>query len=213
MKRVFLSLLIGLCISAVPAQGALISQSGHHDFKRPEPLIYEADPKDFTTIEFEEIKGSPAPEAKSSYVVNDGIPSEIKEAAEYYGEQFGICPELIEAIAEHESEFSLAAVNDSDIEHSVGIMQVNLKCSAHQDRLKKYNLTETDMSDIDNSVLIACDILKELFDTYEDVGEVLIRYNGDKTGLKEFKRSGELTTYASEILERAEELEVLHGKK
>lgn len=208
MKRVELvSLLIGLSISAIPAHGAFNSQSGHQDFKKPDPIVYEADPNDF---QFEQVNNTLT---EQSSPVDDGIPEELAEVAERIGQRFHISPELIEAIAEHESHFDYEALSDTSTEHSVGIMQINLKCSAHQERLIKYSLTEEDMNNVDYSVLIACDILKELFEDYEDVGEVLIRYNGDRTGLKEYKRSGTLSTYASEILKRTEELEEIHGKK
>lgn len=213
MKKVemVLSLLIGISISAVPARGALASQIESKSFQRPEPLIYEATRTDFQQIKVNKVDKSE--EEPGNIYIDDGIPIELKEAAEHYGAEFNICPELIEAIAENESTFDTHAVNNSDIEHSVGIMQINLKCSEHQERLEKYGLTESDLQDINNSVLIACDILHERFNSYEDVGEVLIRYNGDKTGLKEYRKTGKLSDYANEILERAEELEILHGKK
>lgn len=215
MKKaeILLSLFVGACISAYPAHQAYISQSEHHEFEKPAPEIYEADPHDFESVveaEPTEKKAAPAPEI--NYLVDDGIPEEIKEAAEYYGEIYGICPELIEAIAEHESTFVSDAVNDSEVEHSVGIMQINLKCKDHQKRLKEYGFTEADMTSLENSMIIACDYLTDLFETYEDVGEVLIRYNGDRLGYKEYKKSGKLSEYATEILTRSEELEVLHGK-
>ena len=220
MKKaeILLSLFVGLCVSAYPAYQAYLSQSEHHDLEKPAPEIYEADPHDFeSVVEAEpqrtEKKAATIPDTPEiNYLVDDGIPEEIKEAAEYYGEIYGICPELIEAIAEHESTFESDAVNDSEVEHSVGIMQINLKCKDHQKRLKEYGFTEADMTSLENSVIIACDYLTDLFETYEDVGEVLIRYNGDKSGYKEYKKSGKLSEYATEILARSEELEVLHGK-
>lgn len=218
MKKaeIITSLLVGLAVSACPAHQAYISQSGHHEFKRPEPEIFEAEPQDFEfeniKVEPQKLEGSAAPEPETRYLVRDGIPEEIKEAAEYYGEMYGICPELLEAIAEHESTFKPGAVNDSAVEHSVGIMQINLKCKDHQKRLEKHNLTEADMVSLDNSMLIACDYLTELFENYEDVGEVLIRYNGDSSGFKEYKKTGKLSDYATEILARSEELEEIHGK-
>lgn len=40
-----------------------------------------------------------------------------------------------------------------------------------------------------------------------------MRYNGDRTGLKKYKKSGQISEYADKILTLSEELEVKHGKK
>lgn len=227
MKKadIIVSLLIGALLGCIPAGGVMKSwytqPSGF--MQRPERERYEVEL--FTPIEakaesidvhFEEMIGTDSEEGDTEGVKKDirpdNIPEDIKAAAEKYGAQFGICPEIIEAIAEHESSFVTTAVNDTELEHSVGILQINLKCTDHQKRLKKYGLTEKDLQSIDNSVLVACDYLAELFDAYEDPGEVLIRYNGDKTGFQNYRDEGELSEYANEILERAGELEELHGK-
>ena len=227
MKKVDIiaSLLIGSLLGCIPAAGVIDSwykqPSGF--LRKPQRECYEVEL--FTPIEakaesidvhFEELIGTDSSGGETQEVIKDiapdNIPEDIKAAAEEYGQQFGICPEIIEAIAEHESQFVTTAVNDTELEHSVGILQINLKCKDHQKRLKKYGLTENDLKDVQNSVLVACDYLAELFDAYEDPAEVLIRYNGDKTGYQNYRDEGELSDYAAEILERAGELEELHGK-
>ena len=227
MKKadIIVSLLIGALLGCIPAGGVMKSwytqPSGF--LQRLERERYEVEL--FTPIEakaesvdvhFEEMIGTDPEEGDTIEVKKDirpdNIPEDIKAEAEKYGAQFGICPEIIEAIAETESTFVTTAVNDTELEHSVGILQINLKCEDHQKRLKKYGLTEKDLQSIDNSVLVACDYLAELFEAYEDPGEVLIRYNGDRTGYTNYRDRGELSDYANDILERAGELEELHGK-
>jgi len=137
---------------------------------------------------------------------SDGIPFEIREYAELCGTEYNICPELLEAIAYSESRYTADATNGS----CYGLMQVNL--TAHKDRIKKYGWTEEDMSDPYKNMMIASDYLAELFNEYEDVGKVLIVYNGNTSALPAYEQYGKLSSYANKILEKAWELEELHNK-
>lgn len=126
-----------------------------------------------------------------------------KETTQYcveIGAQYGICPELLMAIAEAESSGNPKAENGS---HK-GLMQVSEKW--HKDRMERLGVTN--IFDIKSNILIATDYLSELFERYEDVGAVLMIYNGDSS----FRSSEDLSEYALKILERSAMLERLHGK-
>ena len=152
------------------------------------------------------------PPARTHELDDTEIPIEVQLYAEEYGAKKNICPELIEAIIEHESQFELEVVAITDLEHSVGPAQINLKCSDHYDRMEKLGLKVKDLNTYKGAIEFMADYLSDLFENYEDPAEVLMRYNGDKTGLKKYWKTGEISDYAKEILERSEELERRHGK-
>ena len=137
---------------------------------------------------------------------SDGIPTEIRQYAELCGSEYNICPELLESIAFAESSFNPTAANGP----CYGLMQVN--CSIHHERIEKYGWTAEDMADPYKNMMIASDYLKELFDQYEDVGLVLMVYNGNNSAIPEYKRTGTLSRYATKILDQSEEWERKHGK-
>jgi len=134
------------------------------------------------------------------------VPGEIYTSANLCGEEFNICPELLMSIAYHESRYTPDAKNGS----CIGLMQVNVK--AHKDRIEAYGFTEEDMYDEYKNMIVASDILEELFNEYEDVGTVLCIYNGDSKGLRAYKEYGLLPKYATNVLKKSEELERAHGK-
>jgi len=144
--------------------------------------------------------------------IDEDIPEEVALYASIYGRMYNICPEFLEATMEHESQFVTTAVHESDIDHSVGPAQVNLKCKYHYDRMEKLGLTVEDLNTYEGAMYFMADLLCELFEDYEDPAEVLMRYNGDKTNLRKYWKTGEMSDYASEILERSMELERRHGK-
>lgn len=134
---------------------------------------------------------------------DDGIPEEVKKAAEKWGNHYGICPELIEALAYQESRFIPDVVSADG--SCIGLCQVNPSC--HKARMEKLGVT--DLTDIDGNIAVATDYLEELFEQYEgDVDIILMIFNGDSS----YKR-GHISKYATEILERSEDYERIHGKK
>lgn len=56
------------------------------------------------------------------------------------------------------------------------------------------------------------DICPELIGRYEDVGVVLMMYNGDSSAVDVFAGSEDVSAYADEILALSEELERENGK-
>lgn len=120
---------------------------------------------------------------------------------EYVCEQKAICPELVQAIIETESNWDPEARNGD----CVGLMQISEKW--HQDRMERLGVT--DLTDPYDNILVGVDYLQELTRRYVDQAMVLMIYNGDSRAWK-FWETGEMSEYARKILERAAELE---GKK
>lgn len=136
-------------------------------------------------------------------LVDDGIPSEVKEYAEKYGEEYCICPELIESLAYQESRFTPDAVSTDG--SCVGICQINQKC--HRARMKRLGVT--DLTDAEQNIHVACDYLAEIFQEHDGDPEiVLMIYNGDSRW-----KNGKISRYAEEITERSMDYERLHGKR
>ena len=144
-----------------------------------------------------------------SYIVPeevDGVPTEISQNAEIIGHEFNICPELLEAIAYHESSYQCTAKNGP----CKGLMQIN--AHIHKERFAAEGWSEKDWDDAYKNMYVAASYLSDLFIEYEDVAEVLYLYNGDKTNLKRYRDSGYLSRYVQSILTKSEELERAHGK-
>ena len=131
------------------------------------------------------------------------IPADVQSICEEVGERYNICPELLEAIIEHESSGQYNATNGN----CKGLMQVNVKC--HVDRMKKLGVY--DIYDKKGNVLVATDYLCELFEEYGDPGTVLMVYNGVSNAVSRGNR-GDYNYYAKSILKRSAELEREHGK-
>lgn len=131
------------------------------------------------------------------------ISEEAQEACVKYGEEYGICPELLMAIIERESSGQVDAVNGS----CKGLMQISDKW--HTDRMERLGVT--DIYDVDGNIYVGADYVSELFDKYEDVGIVLMVYHGEKNAVEKAE-NGEISKYADWILTRSAELERMNGK-
>lgn len=130
------------------------------------------------------------------------IPDEVVEIADEVGEEYGLCPELLEAIAYRESRFTEDVISGNHY----GIMQVNVK--VHAQRIKELGYTKTDMLDAKKNMIVAADYLLELFEEYEDCEEVLAYYSGS---FKTFEKTGKCR-YARDVLSRSYYYEEIHGK-
>ena len=62
------------------------------------------------------------------------------------------------------------------------------------------------------NILVATDYISELAEKYEDVGMVLMVYNGDSMAKDYLNGTANLSKYAEKILARSEVLERIHGK-
>ncbi len=132
------------------------------------------------------------------------VPQEVVEISEELGSQYNICPELIQAICWKESRFQA----DAECGGCVGIMQVSTKW--HKDRMKRLGVT--DLKNIRQNMTVAVDYLSELEETYEDIGVVLMIYNGDSSADDVMCYGSDISTYADEILSISAELERENGK-
>ena len=62
-----------------------------------------------------------------------------------------------------------------------------------------------------DNILTGADYLSELFEEYQDMGTVLMVYNGTADAV-ELGEQGKYTDYAKQIMKRTEQLERLHKK-
>lgn len=141
-------------------------------------------------------------------IQDDGIPEEIKKDCEEIGAEFNICPELLEAIAWHESRFIPTVKN----KNCFGLCQVNVKI--HAKRLEKYGYTEDDMLTSYANIYVAADNLAELFENYgDDDPIILLMYSGAGwKAIEKYKEYSFITKSVDEILTRSANYERLHGK-
>ena len=119
------------------------------------------------------------------------------------GNQYNICPELLMAVIEKESSGKSNATNGG----CVGLMQVSARW--HNDRMLR--LGATDLYCERDNILVAADYLSELFQKYKEPSLVLDIYNGNSKAMWNYE-NGVISDYAGYILDRASELERLHGK-
>ncbi len=118
-----------------------------------------------------------------------------------------ICPELVKAVIEQESGWDPEAVNGD----CIGLMQISQ--ISQWPRMQKLGVV--DLMDPYENILTGVDLLEELFEQYEDPAAVLMYYNAgysDRFGLNAYQQ-GRVSDYAKRVLQRAEELERLHGKR
>lgn len=134
------------------------------------------------------------------------IPNDLKVTCEQIGEVYNICPELLESMAFRESSFRPEVKNGD----CWGLMQVNVKI--HKDRIKALGYSEEDMLTPEANVTVAADYLSELFEKYEDVAIVLMRYSGNAKKIADYKDNKIDCPYVDDVLTRAAAFERQHGK-
>lgn len=132
------------------------------------------------------------------------IAEEYQQYCVEIGNMYGICPELLMAMIETESSGNPDATNGT----CKGLMQVSEKW--HKDRMEKLGVAN--ICDPYGNILVATDYLMELAEKYEDIGMVLMVYNGDSRAKDYWNGNANLSKYAEKILARSEVLERIHGK-
>lgn len=139
----------------------------------------------------------------------DARKSDIEDWTEYMEgvcDSYNVCPELVQAIIERESQWNPKAVNGD----CIGLMQIEQK--SHTDRMKRLGVT--DLKDPRGNILVGVDYLSELFWKYEDIYLVLMFYNAGYSknyGMGAW-RAGNYSDYAIKVVERSMELERMNGK-
>lgn len=116
------------------------------------------------------------------------------------GNKYGITPELLMAIIETESSGQQYAHNG----RCIGLMQIDQYY--HTGRMQRLGFVN--LWDEKANIYTGADLLSELLEKYEDTGIALMAYNGVSNAASRTT----LTEYAEKILNRAEELERIHGK-
>ena len=113
--------------------------------------------------------------------------------------EYGICPELVQAIIERESSWDPKAESDG----CEGLMQISPVF--HQGRMERLGVT--DLRDPYDNILVGVDFLAELFRQYHEIYPVLMFYNAgyaEKEGLLAYEK-GYISDYAREVELRARE--------
>ena len=113
--------------------------------------------------------------------------------------EYGVSPELIEAMIETES----GGISSARCGTCIGLMQVSTKW--HRDRAARLGV---DMTADKGNIRTGVDYLMEIAAEEEDLFYVLAEYNGQSNA-----SPGRSSEYAEKILRRAEELEYVHGKR
>lgn len=132
------------------------------------------------------------------------VPEDVKRFSVELGEQYGMCPELIQTMCFKESSFNPCVENGG----CIGIMQVNPDW--HRDRMDRLGVT--DLYDTRSNMLVGVDYLSELVQEYEDIGIALMKYNGDSHADDAINCTADISVYADEILRISAELERENGK-
>ena len=133
------------------------------------------------------------------------IPEDVEYWAEYYGEQYDICPEVLEAICWVESRCTQDA--QSPDKSCKGLMQIHV--NSHRARMDKCNVQN--VFGVRENIKLGADYLAELQDT-EDIAVSLAKYNGQSAQAIERTRQGEYTGYVKKVLTLSAALERDHGK-
>lgn len=134
------------------------------------------------------------------------VPADVRAIAEELGHQYGICPELIEAICYQESRFQPGVIGAGG--KYIGIMQVNPVI--HAARMKRLGVT--DLTDMRGGMTVGVDYLAELFEKYEDPVPVLMAYGGWGSSIGNHEATGRMPGYVKMVLERSAQYERQHSK-
>lgn len=188
-----LSLALGITIGLLAGMGHMNSA------QQPKRVIASlpSDPRPVVTAA-ETLTAAPEP-------YNDpDIPDDVEAAARAAGAAYDLSPELLEAVAFHESRYSLDAVNGD----CIGLMQIATYW--HEDRMERLGVTEADLWKAGPSMMVAADFLDELIWRYDDLGTALMYYNGGGDHMAAYLERGELSWYASSVIEMAEQLRQEH---
>lgn len=132
--------------------------------------------------------------------------AQIYSICEQVGAEYGISPELLQAIAYTESRYQNNAQNGE----CKGLCQINFR--VHAGRIARLGISDP-WSD-EAQIRLCADYIAELRDygTYgSEISWVLDKYNGF-TKADAYAISGQISDYANKVLNKAQSLEREHGK-
>ena len=98
------------------------------------------------------------------------------------GKRYKICPEFLESIAYYESRF----IPDVKNGNCWGLMQINVK--VHADRIERLGFEKEELLDPYKNLIVAADLLEELFEEYEDDAIVLMLYAGQEEAIPRYEK-------------------------
>ncbi len=107
---------------------------------------------------------------------------------------------LIFALIEKESDYDSDLIGDNG--QAFGLMQIQEQW--HRERITRLGIT--DLMEPEQNIIVGIDYLVELFQTGHEVDWVLMAYNGGMEYADRNLDSGTVSSYAMEIIERAEQL-------
>ena len=137
------------------------------------------------------------------------VPEDIREVAEELCAEKCICPEIVESIAYSESRFTPDIISASGDYY--GLCQVGIKWN--RDRMARLGISKEDLLTVRGNLIVTVDILAELFEQYEDVGDVLLAYGGFSDEKKRrYHEKGVLPAYINGVLNRSKMYEQQHNK-
>ncbi len=149
---------------------------------------------------------APAHETAAADAEDTWISEEYQKYCREVGKEYNICPELLMAMVERESNGEAYASNSAG---DSGLLQVNPRW--HRERMER--LGATDLYDPYSNILVAADYLAELFEWDGDLYLVLMEYNMGSSTAKSLYYKGIYSEYAVEVAQRAWELEKIHEKE
>lgn len=200
-KKDIYIIVMALAIGSLFGMAHIRSSHQHRDENRV--VVYNISHFETEDIEIREKEYKIEPVAYEVKTIEDSeIPGNVIEACEKWGAVYDICPEFLEAVAWRETRYTPDAVSADG--SCIGICQINPKW--HKERMKRLGVT--DLTDTEGNIAVAADYLHDLFE--ENPGEpeiVCMIYNGDHR-----YRSGVVSNYAKDIVNKSAELERKHGK-
>lgn len=132
------------------------------------------------------------------------VPDDIRLECESAGIRYGVCPELLMALAWKESRFTPTVKNGS----CVGLMQINI--TSHSKKLAVYGM---DNYSIHAQIYTAAELIADLAQSYAiegeeaDAGTILAAYHGENHPAERLP-----SAYTEEVLQVSSALERAHGK-
>ena len=138
------------------------------------------------------------------------IPAEVRAVAEELCSDRCVCPELVEAIACSESHFTVDIISSDG--GFYGLCQVSPWWNRY--RMAELGVTKSDLLTIRGNLMVAVDLLADLFEEYEDPVEVLLQYGGFSEAKKwKYRNEGVIPAYIQGVLERSARYEEEHRKE